>query len=37
MMLCWKENPQERPTFSTLLKIIENLLETENDYLTLDI
>lgn len=36
MMRCWRENPVERPQFAELVKIIEDMLALELDYLDLD-
>lgn len=35
MMKCWKEDPQERPQFAELVKIVEDMLGVGMDYLDL--
>lgn len=37
MLNCWKANPKERPTFTQIRTILENLLESEMEYLQVDI
>lgn len=36
MIKCWREDPQERPQFAELVKIIEDMLGVGLDYLDLD-
>ena len=36
MMKCWREDPQERPQFAELVKVIEDMLGVGLDYLDLD-
>lgn len=36
MRKCWEEDPQERPQFAELVKILEEMLGLELDYLDLD-
>lgn len=35
MMKCWREDPQERPQFAELVKIVEDMLGVGMDYLDL--
>ena len=36
MLSCWEMEPGQRPLFTTLVKMISNLLEVIADYLTID-
>ena len=36
MTNCWKEDPEERPTFDKLTAMIDSMLQEESDYLCLD-
>ena len=36
MLSCWEMEPGQRPLFTTLVKMISNLLEIIADYLTID-
>lgn len=37
MLNCWKANPKDRPTFTEIRKEIETLLESETEYLQIDL
>ena len=36
MYYCWYEDPQERPTFKELIKLLEGLITSEVDYIELN-
>lgn len=35
ILQCWKEGPDERPTFTELVKMLGDMLQDESDYLDL--
>lgn len=36
MFYCWHEKPDERPTFSDLVRMLDQLVASEKDYIELD-
>lgn len=36
MYYCWAKDPQDRPSFSELVKLLDKLLVTEMDYIQLE-
>lgn len=36
MFYCWDKDPNERPSFSECMTLLEKLLMTETDYIELD-
>lgn len=36
MYYCWAKDPQDRPSFSELVKLLDKLLLTEMDYIQLE-
>ena len=36
MYYCWNKEPHERPSFTELVKMLDNLIVSENDYIELD-
>lgn len=36
MFYCWNTDPNERPSFSELVQVLDKLLISENDYIELD-
>lgn len=36
MYYCWAKDPQDRPSFSELVKLLDKLLLTETDYIQLE-
>ena len=36
MLSCWEMDPDQRPSFSTLVRMVSNLLEVIADYLPVD-
>ena len=36
MFYCWEKDPDQRPTFTELVELLEQLLTSENDYIQLE-